>query len=112
MMDFSHYSLAQLQQLAAQVKQVLIERDQSEFLRAKRAIEAIAAEIGIPLTTLFSPSKARRPRGPALIRYQHPEYAALHWAGRGRTPHWVQAWEAEHGTRDGIFVAAQREKAL
>jgi hypothetical protein len=53
------------------------------------------------------------PKGPAEVRYRHPDDEGLTWSGRGRRPSWVQNWLDGDGTLEQLdtFQPAEQKAA-
>jgi len=87
-------------------------------LRAE--MERKTAELGIPADELFPPTprqettgqrtRRRRPRSDAgakrAAKFRNPE-TGEEWSGRGRTPRWLAALEAEGRSRQEFAVAPE-----
>lgn len=87
------YSLAELQDLANRVAKQIRLHEQAAVDEARRRIEDIARQVGIPLQELIATSK-RKPRE-GRHRYVNPADANQEWNGLGRQPRWVKAWVKE-----------------
>ncbi|HEU4843815.1 MAG TPA: H-NS histone family protein [Burkholderiaceae bacterium] len=90
-MDLSNLSAAELRQLQEQIKRELKQREQSERLKAREQILAIAHSVGVPLQELIGPG-VRAKTGTVAPRYRNPADASQQWTGRGRQPKWVKDW--------------------
>lgn len=105
-MDLTKLNLNQLRALRQQLQQELVKRHQQEMANARKAIVKIAHRVGIPLQALVSDVPLFNSKGPAPVKFRHPDNPALQWSGRGHSPAWVVVWEREHGSRDGITISS------
>lgn len=87
--DLCNYSLAELRLLSADVARKMSAIEQTMMDNARRRIEQIALEVGMPLEELLA--KPRKGRSPATI-YVNPDDDTQIWTGRGRKPAWLAAW--------------------
>lgn len=97
-MDLSNIALAELKSLLAQIPKEIERREKEEKSKARKEIEAFAAERGFALSDLLGEAPAKKERAPVAVKYKHPTDAALAWTGRGRQPKWVVAFLANGGT--------------
>lgn len=82
-------SYAQLQQVKADLEQVISEKRIEEREKAREELEKRARELGFEAGDLFSSSKPKaKEKAPA--KYAHPENPSKTWSGRGRQPNWMK----------------------
>lgn len=88
--ELDGYSLAELRRLAEQVQQRIRRVERDAVAEARRQIEEIARQVGVPLKDLIAmkPGKGRAGRG----LYVNPAMPGQHWNGLGRKPKWVKDW--------------------
>ncbi len=108
---------------AAEAKRREKLKDAKAALRAE--MERKAAELGISASELFPPAaqqaatepgrRARKPRSDAgakrAAKYRDPETGET-WSGRGRTPRWLAALEAQGRDRKEFAVEPEPELGL
>ncbi|HKZ96908.1 MAG TPA: H-NS histone family protein [Hyphomicrobiaceae bacterium] len=80
-------SLKQLRDLQVRVETAIAARQHQEKLELKNKAAQLAAKAGFSVAELFG--QGRKTRGPAGIKYRHPQDASLTWTGRGRRPRWL-----------------------
>lgn len=103
-MDISNISLAELKALLAQIPKEIERREKEEKIKARKEIEAFAAERGFSLSELLGESPAKKERTPVAVKYKHPSDATLAWTGRGRQPKWVVDFLASGGSLTQLAV--------
>jgi len=103
-MDISNISLAELKTLLAQIPKEIERREKEEKIKARKEIEAFAAERGFALSDLLGDAPAKKERTPVAVKYKHPSDATLAWTGRGRQPKWVVDFLANGGTLEHLVV--------
>lgn len=103
-MELSNLGLAELRALSAKLKAEIARREDEEIARARKKIQGIARDAGVPLKDLLNRNDI--PKSPASQRYRHPERLTFVWSGRGRKPLWVVTWLAEGGTLDDLRVGS------
>lgn len=103
-MDFSNTPLAELKSLLVQIPKEIERRERDEKIKARKEIEAFAAERGFSLSDLLGETSAKKDRPPVAVKYKHPTDATLAWTGRGRQPAWVVSFLTNGGTLDQLLV--------
>jgi DNA-binding protein H-NS len=90
--------------------------------RKRKAVQEVLAlmkKSGVTVDDLREPAKGRgaasrpararpaegRPRAKAAVKYRDPQTSDA-WTGRGRTPRWLAALEAQGRSRDEFLVSA------
>jgi len=101
-MDLANIALAELKSLLAQIPKEIERREKEEKNKARKEIEAFAAERGFALSDLLGEAPAKKERVPVAVKYKHPTDATLVWTGRGRQPKWIVAFLANGGTFDQL----------
>jgi len=122
--DLDRMSVQQLTALieAAEIKR----REKLEEAKAalRTEVERRAAELGVSAGDLFAPpdqpapaerkARGRKPRSDAgakaVAKFRNPDTGET-WSGRGRTPRWLAAKEAE-GRRREEFAVVEPEPEL
>ena len=103
-MDISNIALAELKSLIAQIPKEIERREKEEKIKARKEIEAFAAERGFALSDLLDEAPKKKERTPVAVKYKHSGDATLAWTGRGRQPKWVVAFLANGGTLEQLAV--------
>lgn len=103
-MDISNISLAELKSLLTQIPKEIERREKEEKIKARKEIEAFAAERGFSLSELLGDAPAKKERTPVAVKYKHPSDATLAWTGRGRQPKWVVDFLASGGSLTQLAV--------
>lgn len=103
-MDISNTPLAELKSLLAQIPKEIERREKEEMIKARKEIEAFAAERGFALSDLLGETPAKKERSPVAVKYKHPTDATLAWTGRGRQPKWVVSFLASGGALDQLLL--------
>jgi|266.fasta.fasta_contig_21_3912997_length_390_multi_3_in_0_out_0_1 DNA-binding protein H-NS len=103
-MDISNIALAELKSLIAQIPKEIERREKEEKIKARKEIEAFAAERGFALSDLLDEAPEKKERTPVAVKYKHSGDATLAWTGRGRQPKWVVAFLANGGTLEQLAV--------
>ncbi|WP_310492686.1 H-NS histone family protein [Dechloromonas sp.] len=103
-MDLSNIALAELKSLLTQIPKEIERREKDEKIKARKEIEAFAAERGFALSDLLGEAPAKKERVPVAVKYKHPIDTALAWTGRGRQPKWVVSFLANGGALDQLLV--------
>lgn len=116
--NLSSYSLPQLKQLRARVAKEIVKQEAAIKATTLKRFQRLAREHGLSLKEVLGDAATATPRKataaksvpapkPALPpKYRHPSNSELAWSGRGRKPHWVEAWLANGGTLDALATAA------
>lgn len=101
--DLSKLSLEELQALAKDIEQEIVSRREQERERVLAQMRELADSIGMSLEDLLRQERGRaRVPAAAVVRYRHPENAALTWAGRGKRPQWIVEWLASGRTLEDL----------
>jgi len=102
-MDLSHFSLAELRNLQADVSKQMKHREHDELARAREQIQSIAHSVGLSLKELLG-GAGRAKTGSVAARFRNPANPAQQWSGRGRQPNWVKLWTAEGKEMDLLKI--------
>lgn len=92
--------------LLSQIEQLKIEAEETRKRELSSAIAEIRqrmAELGISIEDLAGTAKRTRRGSPAATKYRDPASGQT-WSGRGRTPRWIVAAEAQGKARDSFLV--------
>lgn len=104
-MDISTLSLADLKSLLAQLPKEIERREKDEKIRARKELEAFAAERGFSLDELIgSADGKKKEKGTVAVKYRHPTNPELVSSGRGRQAKWIEEWLSGGGTLDQLAV--------
>lgn len=118
-MDFGSMNMKQLKALKRDVEKEIERRTSADRKKALEDVRALLTARGLKLDDLMegkrkpnpamgkavrTEKKTRLKRGPAKIKYRHPENAALTWTGRGRQPKWVVEWMSGGNTLEMLAV--------
>lgn len=103
-MDLSNIALAELKALLAQIPKEIERREKEEKNKARKEIEAFAAERGFALSDLLSDTPVKKERAPVAVKYKHPTDATLVWTGRGRQPKWIVTFLVNGGMLEQLAV--------
>lgn len=106
-MDISTLSLAELRELERLIPREIRRREVEEKAMVRKEVEAMVAARGYSLDDLIDASSTRGARAglKVAVKYRHPQQRDLTWTGRGRKPHWVEAWVNEGGSLDQLVVS-------
>jgi DNA-binding protein H-NS len=88
-MELSNLSLAELKNLLQALPEEIKRREKDEKAKARKDLEAFAAERGFSLEELLGNAKEKKERSPVAAKYRHPQNPDLQWTGRGRQPKWI-----------------------
>ena len=112
-------NVGELRRVVAFAEARIREREAGERAAAREELLRLAQERGFSMADLFgdlaphAPARrGRKPRGeapkaeraPVEAKYRGPNGEL--WSGRGRSPKWVQAAEAEGKPRDAFLIKA------
>ena len=97
-MELSNLSLAELKNLLQLLPEEIKRREKDEKAKARKDLEAFAAERGFSLDDLLGTAKEKKERTPVAAKYRHPQNADLLWTGRGRQPKWIVEFLTSGGT--------------
>lgn len=103
-MELSSIGLPELKLLLAQIPKEIERREKDEKIKARKEIEAFAAERGFALSDLMGTAPEKKERAVVAIKYRHPADSTLAWTGRGRQPKWVVSFLAEGGDLNQLLV--------
>ncbi|REH38967.1 DNA-binding protein H-NS [Paraperlucidibaca baekdonensis] len=106
MIDISHLSVNQLDDLIAQVQQEITRKKALARKSLMADMEKLAREAGVSLSELFpeAGSKASKPKSTVAPKYRNPNDASQTWTGRGRQPLWIAALLAEGKSLDDLLI--------
>lgn len=122
-MDISSLSLAELRRLQTKVETEIRRRSDTAKKDLLKRMQKLAAEHGMSLTdvigqesadksTAAAPKKAaakpakKAVKPASVIKFRHPENAAIGWTGHGRKPQWVIDWLAQGKPLDELRAEA------
>lgn len=122
-MDISSLSLAELRRLQTKVETEIRRRSDTAKKDLLKRMQKLAAEHGMSLTdvigqesadksTVAAPKKAaakpakKAVKPASVIKFRHPENAAIGWTGHGRKPQWVIDWLAQGKPLDELRAEA------
>ena len=122
--DLDGMTAQQLTALIAAAEAKRREKREGAVAALRAEMERKAAELGISAGELFPPAarqetteqrmRGRKPRSDAgakrAVRYRGPN--GKEWSGRGRTPRWLVAQEAEGKSRKEFAVEPEPELGL
>ncbi|PRD26440.1 UNVERIFIED_CONTAM: hvrA [Trichonephila clavipes] len=98
--DLEALSLTELKKMQKDVAKAISTFEDRQKAEARAKVEAIVKEMGYSLAELIG-VEVKATRAPAVVKYRHPENAALTWSGRGRKPQWfVEALAAGKSADD------------
>lgn len=118
--NLSNYTLTQLKQLRARIEKEIARQQSAGKDALLKKLKRMAREQGLSLEDVLGGAPksekpkangARRPvapKPPVAVKYRHPSKMDLAWSGRGRKPHWVEAWLAHGGALDALATAAAK----
>ncbi|WP_079432815.1 H-NS family nucleoid-associated regulatory protein [Zoogloea sp. LCSB751] len=122
-MDISSLSLAELRRLQTKVETEIRRRSDTAKKDLLKRMQKLAAEHGMSLTevigqestekaapapkkTAAKPAKKAAAKPASVIKFRHPENAAIGWTGHGRKPQWVIDWLAQGKPLDELRAEA------
>ena len=114
-MDISSLSLAELRRLQTKVETEIRRRSDTAKKDLLKRMQKLAAEHGMSLTDVIGGQEAAEKAAPApkkaakpasVIKFRHPENAAIGWTGHGRKPQWVIDWLAQGKALDDLRAAS------
>lgn len=105
-MDLSELSVAELNQLLADIPKEIARREKGEKARIRKELAALAAANGYSLEELLvdTGEKSKRAGKPVAAKYRHPDEPTLTWSGRGRQPKWVAEFLASGGKIETLAI--------
>ncbi|BAU58239.1 H-NS histone family protein [Halorhodospira halochloris] len=96
---------SELKELERCIEREQSRRERDRIKEAQRELRLVAAKYGVrPEDLLGGKEKTGSSGRKVPIKFRHPEDPAKAWSGRGRTPKWVEQWEASGGSRDQLRV--------
>lgn len=118
-MNLDQLTLPQLNQLSARIGKEIGKRQSASKAAVLRKLQKLSREHGLSLDEVVARPAAAAPRkaaskpaatakAPVPVKYRHQNNWELAWSGRGRKPHWVEAWLANGGALDALAVAARK----
>lgn len=122
-MDISSLSLAELRRLQSKVETEIRRRSDTAKKDLLKRMQKLAAEHGMSLTEVIGqepaekaapapkkaaakPAKKAAAKPASVIKFRHPENAAIGWTGHGRKPQWVIDWLAQGKPLDELRAEA------
>jgi DNA-binding protein H-NS len=102
-MKLESMSLDELMALSKSISAAIKTYEARKLKDARAELEAKARELGVSLEAVMSVSVGRA-KSAVAAKYRHPENSELTWTGRGRTPKWVVAHEAQGGSRNDLLI--------
>lgn len=103
-MELSNLTLAELKNLLQVLPDEIKRREKEEKAKARKDLEAFAAERGFSLDELLDNTKEKKERTPVAAKYRHPQNTELQWTGRGRQPKWIVDFIASSGTLEQLSI--------
>ena len=103
-MELSNLSLAELKNLLQALPDEIKRREKDEKAKARKDLEAFAAERGFSLEELLGNAKEKKERSPVAAKYRHPQNADLQWTGRGRQPKWIVEFITAGGALEQLSI--------
>lgn len=110
-MNLSEMSVAELQQLADDAKNMIGKRQKGEIKAAFNKASKIANDVGMSLAELADAGskvgtrKVSATRKPVEPRYRNSANADETWTGRGKKPRWLAAALAGGASLDAFLIA-------
>ncbi|MEO6699354.1 MAG: H-NS histone family protein [Paraperlucidibaca sp.] len=97
MIDVSHLTVNQLDDLIAQAQQEITRKKALARKSLMADMEKLARDAGVSLNELFpeSGTKPVKVKSTVAPKYRNPNDASQTWTGRGRQPLWIAALLAE-----------------
>jgi DNA-binding protein H-NS len=122
-MDISTLSLAELRRLQTKVEAEIRRRSDTAKKDLLKRMQKLAAEHGMSLNEVLGQESAEKPaavpkkaaakpavkkaaKPASVIKFRHPENAAIGWTGHGRKPQWVIDWLAQGKPLDELRAEA------
>ena len=110
--DLKSLSPAELAALIVQARSRMSEIASSHAQETREKLVADAKAAGYDLFELFGFQKGKGGKrgggaaagGGKIVKFRHPQNAALTWAGRGKRPRWVNEWLGAGGSLDALAV--------
>ncbi len=122
-MELSTLSLSDLRKLQAKVEPEIRRRSDTAKKDLLKRMQKLAAEHGMSLNEVIGQEAAEKPaaaprkaaakpaakkatKPASVIKFRHPENAAIGWTGHGRKPQWVIDWLAAGKPLDALRADA------
>ncbi len=103
-MELSNLSLSELKNLLQALPEEIKRREKDEKAKARKDLEAFAAERGFSLEELLGNAKEKKERSPIAAKYRHPQNSDFQWTGRGRQPKWIVEFITLGGTLEQLSI--------
>jgi DNA-binding protein H-NS len=100
----SALELPYLVMLSARLAEHIEKRRVADIAEARRKIESIARQVGVPLDELFN-SPVSGAKGTLPAKYADPHDPARTWSGAGRKPFWIRELEGQGYTLDQLRIS-------
>lgn len=107
MIDVTHLSVNQLDDLIAQAQQEITRKKSLARKSLMADMEKLARDAGVSLSELFPESGNSKPakvKSTVAPKYRNPNDASQTWTGRGRQPLWIAALLAEGKRLDDLLI--------
>ena len=108
--DLSHLSVAELERVISQAKN-LVETKQIDAIKNGYAqIEKIARDLNLSLDELIAAGREKGvrtksvSRKPVEARYRNPQNTSETWTGRGKPPRWMAAKVAAGAKKEDFLI--------
>lgn len=111
--NYSGWSVDKLKREKAKLEKLITQAENRDKKKALAELVATARKNGFELSELVpisnvgtkkTGSKAGRKVRKVAPKYQNPADTTQTWTGRGRKPHWVQAWLKKGKTLEDILI--------
>jgi DNA-binding protein H-NS len=99
MIDVSHLTVNQLDDLIAQAQKEITRKKALARKSLMADMEKLARDAGVSLNELFPEVKT-----PVAPKYRNPNDASQTWTGRGRQPLWIAALLAEGKRLEDLLI--------
>lgn len=114
MIEILSMTLPELEQLQGAINQEIKNRRDQEREHIMEEFAALARARGFDLselirsrasqTTAHGKVNKKTNHRPAKVKFRHPIQRELTWAGRGKTPRWINEWLREGGVMEALSV--------
>ncbi|MBX2878545.1 MAG: H-NS histone family protein [Granulosicoccus sp.] len=111
--SYSSWSVAKLKREKAKIEKLIVQAEAKDRKKALAELVATAKKNGFELHELVTAtktrrkktaSKAKRTRRKVAPKYRNPKKKTETWTGRGKQPHWVQAWVKQGKSLDDVRI--------
>src|SRR5436305_13553820 len=106
--DVKSMTIDELWSLHEHVGSVLARKLAAEKARLERRLRELAVR---PSGTATNTTSARRPYPQVLPKYRNPEQPSETWAGRGKTPRWLNAQLRSGKKLDDFRIQRPKDRA-